>query len=131
MIWALLALLGIPIWFIVVVLGTSISQRRQVINSNGIFSYKLRTEKGWSRGKSFARWVSDVMIRHKGIALIRTEANQVIGVEMVSPVGDPIKGLEDDPIELAFTLVAADPIRIAVAAVDVETATGPFVKAHQ
>ena len=41
------------------------------------FSYKLKKGDGWQRKKGYARWVSDVLIFHVGIALIRSDAVQV------------------------------------------------------
>jgi len=70
MIWALLALLGIPIWFIAVVLLAAFRNRNHVRANPDIFEFEHRKGDGWQRGKSHARWVSDVMILHSGIALM-------------------------------------------------------------
>ena len=71
MIWALLALLGIPIWFIAVVLLAAFRNRNHARANPDIFEFKRRKGDGWQRGKSYARWVSDAMIVHSGIALMK------------------------------------------------------------
>lgn len=124
MIWALLALLGIPIWLIIGALLATLMQRRRVLAAEGVFYYRVRTDKGWSRTKGVARWVSDVLIRYKGIALLRTDANQVTEIEVTGPIDGPVRGLGDDAVELRLVLADRGPIRIAVAGEALSAAQG-------
>jgi len=97
MIWATLALLGIPIWLIAVVLVAAFRNRNAVRSNPDEFDYKLKKDDGWQRKKGYARWVSDVLIFHAGIALIRSDAIQVEAVEALDTVELPSKGLGDKP----------------------------------
>jgi hypothetical protein len=97
MIWATLALLGIPIWLIAVVLIAAFRNRNAVRSNPDEFDYKVRKDDGWQRKKGYARWVSDVLIFHAGIALIRSDAVQVEAVEVLDTVELPSKGLGDTP----------------------------------
>jgi hypothetical protein len=80
MIWALLALLGVPIWLIVGMLTTAVWSRRRFRRAPGVFRCKLRTASGdvpgvadhWPRAFVYGRWVHDVLLVQKGIALVRT-----------------------------------------------------------
>ncbi|MCL1693957.1 MAG: hypothetical protein M3096_09750, partial [Actinomycetia bacterium] len=72
-----LALLGIPIWLIALILIAAFKNRNTVRSNPGVFEFKSKKGDGWNRGKGYARWVSDVLIVHSGIALIRTAAAQV------------------------------------------------------
>ena len=129
MIWALLALLGIPLWFIALILIAAVAQRRSIQRTDGVFRYKVRGDKGWSRGKSVANWVSDVLIGHKGIALLRSEAQQVTAVELIGPPEHPAKGLGDEVVELSFTFAGGERVDVAVAEASLATAMGPFAVA--
>lgn len=129
MIWALLALLGIPLWFIAVALLTVIRNRRQVRSSPDVFAYVAGTDTGWSRRPGYARWVSDVLLVHRGPALIRTEARQVTaGVATGRPKDQPRK-LGGSATALEFTFADRSTLRIAVDDPMVPTALGPFAGA--
>lgn len=125
MIWALLALLGIPIWFIAVVLIAAFRNRKTVRSNPDVFEYKLKKNDGWKRGKGYARWVSDVLIFHAGIALIRSDAVQVVTVETRNKIDLPSKGLGDNPTALTITYATGKTATIAVSAQSLDNARGP------
>ena len=126
MIWALLALIGIPVWFVLLVLVMVLYQRRVVLKRSDTFRYCARTDTGWARRKGAARWVSDVLVRHRGIALVRTLIDPVATVEVGTIAGDPPKGLGDDPLEIQLTLTGQEsPLRLAVSAESRDRACGP------
>lgn len=82
MIWALLALLGIPIWLIVgLLIGVGMS-RRAFKQQPGVFELVVRAENAekWARSTSYGRVVNDVLIINRGAALLRTEINAVEAV---------------------------------------------------
>lgn len=56
MIWATLALLGIPIWFIAVVLIAAFKNRNAVRSNPNEFACRLKKGDGWRRKKGCARW---------------------------------------------------------------------------
>jgi hypothetical protein len=87
MIWALLALLGVPLWLIVGVLAAGLWSRRRFKRQPGVFRLKFREsdEARWSRRFSYGRIVHDVLVVNAGLALIRTG---VFGISSVSEVRD-------------------------------------------
>jgi hypothetical protein len=125
MIWATLALLGIPIWFIAVILIAAFRNRKAVRSNPDEFDYKLRKDDGWQRKKGYARWVSDVLIFHAGIALIRSDAVQVEAVEVLDTIQLPSKGLGENPTGLLITYTDGETATIAVSEQNLDTASGP------
>jgi len=125
MIWAILALLGIPIWFIAVILIAAFRNRNTVRSNPNEFEYKLKKGDGWRRKKGYARWVSDVLIFHAGIALIRSEAIHVDDVEILNTMQLPPKGLGDNPTGLLVKYVDGETATIAVSEQNVDAALGP------
>ena len=113
MIWALLALLGIPLWFIAAVLIGVFRNRKVVRGSPEVFKFFERTDKGWSRRAGYARWVSDVVIFHKGLGLIRSDAIQVLDVAIHDQVDDPPKKLGESAVEVVLTLADSDSRRVS------------------
>jgi hypothetical protein len=124
-IWATLALLGIPIWFIALILIAAFKNRKNVRSNPDIFEFKTKKGDGWARGKSYARWVSDVLIVHTGIALIRTAAAQVKAINAVGPVEPSPKGLGDHATELTLTYSGDTEFSFAVSDDDLTAALGP------
>ena len=123
MIWALLAFLGIPLWFLAVILIAVFRNRRKVLARPDIFRYVEKTDDGWSRSAGVARWVSDVLIVHKGPALVGTDAEQVLSVEVRGDVDTPIKKLDADPVEMEWEFADSGSKRVAVSRSDLITAT--------
>lgn len=79
MIWALLALLGVPIWLIVGVLGGVWLTRRAFRQQPGVFEVAVRAADAekWPRGVADGRIVSDVLIINRGAALLRTDIRAI------------------------------------------------------
>lgn len=125
MIWATLALIGIPIWLIAIVLLAVFRNRNKVRSNPDIFAYKLKTGDGWQRKKGYARWVSDVLIFHAGIALIRTNAFQIAATRVPTETAPPTKGLGEDPAVIEVTYEGGKIATIAVEAQKVDMAIGP------
>ena len=124
---ALLILLGIPVWFVAAILITAFAQRRKLTNSPGVFRYHAEKSGGWARRPSFGRWISDVLIQHKGFSLIRTDAVQVVGVTQTrSPISAP--GVGDDAVGLELRLNSDTTLRMAIAKDDLALAEGPFAR---
>jgi len=125
LIWALLALLGIPIWLIALILIAAFKNRNTVRSNPDVFEYKLKKGDGWARKKSYARWVSDVLIVHTGIALIRTAAAQVEAINVLGPIDSSPKGLGEHPTEVTMTYSGSDEFSFAVSADYLTVALGP------
>jgi len=127
-IWALLALLGIPIWFIAVVLIADFRNRNAVRSNPVVFEFKHKKGEGWQRGTSYARWVSDVLIVHSGIALIRSDAAQIDAVRVVGQLEPPPKGLGESPSEVLVEYSGGDSISFAVASENRDALLGPHAE---
>ena len=110
-------------------IGGSLARRR-FIRSPGVFALRLRERPSeddkWS-GKLHARWVHDVLLVNRGYARVLTDPHGV--ADMVrGPRGvdaDDAKGLEE-PTSLLLRLDDSSELELAVAAQDVELATGPY-----
>lgn len=82
MIWALLAILGVPIWLIVgILLGIWLS-RRAFKQQPGVFELVVRSsgDTKWPRGANSGRIVSDVLIINRGPALLRAQVGVIAAV---------------------------------------------------
>lgn len=89
MIWALLAILGIPIWLIVgLLIGIALS-RRAFKQQPGVFAISARAEHAekWPRSPSYGRIVSDVLVVNRGAALLRTDIHAIAAVSELD-IGD-------------------------------------------
>ena len=64
MLWALLALLGVPIWLILGVLGGAYWNRRRFKQVPGVFrlKYKEALSEKWPRQATYGRWIHDVLL---------------------------------------------------------------------
>jgi hypothetical protein len=105
MIWALLALLGVPIWLIVGILGGAIWNRRTFQRRPGVFKLAKREvgATGWKRKSVVhARSISNVLVTNGGLALVRTHVGAIQGVSELDL--DAVPHGFDDPVgrRLAF-----------------------------
>ena len=136
MIWALLAILGVPIWLVVGALGAALWSRHRFKNAPGTFRLKLRKESGtyegisdkWPRAVVYAEWVHDVLLVRKGLGLVPTMPIGVAAMEEAGQSADSgeVKGLGDDPVILRFRLDDESVIQMAVSSDALERAQGPF-----
>ena len=128
MVWALLALLGIPIWFIAIALFLILKGRRGVMSDPAFFRFNEWGGEKWKRSPSFGRWVSDVLVVHSGPALVSIDARQVAGVEVGQEVEPPLpRGLGDRPQWFMLDFTDGHDVKIAVSNESVEQTSGPFV----
>lgn len=83
MIWALLAILGVPIWLIVGFLIGIVMSRRKLTKQPDVFAIAVRAQgaEKWPRRPTYGRIVRDVLVLHRGAALLRTE---VLAIDDVS-----------------------------------------------
>lgn len=131
MIWATLAILGVPIWLIVGALIAGSASRRRFKQSPGVFPLRMRTvaseDDKWS-GKQHARWIHDVVLVNKGFAKVRTVPHGIKQMTGAPKVVDPasVKGLGDEPMSLVFVLDDESEVEIVVAASDLALAKGPY-----
>ncbi len=122
MIWALLAILGVPIWLIVGILIGILLTRRSFKQQPGVFAASVRNENGdkWPRQLTYGRLVRDVLVLNRGAALLRTEIHAVDAVDQLDIGGGPKKPTPavgrlvtlDDGSRLEFALAPADAKRL-------------------
>ena len=104
MIWALLAILGVPIWLVVGALTAAIFSRRRFKAQPGVFRLKQREpgRERWPRRTAYGRVVHDVLVVNAGIALVRTAVRGVQSIEEHSR-REPVAGIDQAAIfELTF-----------------------------
>ena len=97
MVWALLALIGVPVWLIVGVLGGALWSRRSFRRRDGVFKVatRLAGTTAWKRSLTgYARCVSNVLVINVGLALVRTRIHAVVRVKPVD-VGVAPRGFDD------------------------------------
>jgi len=114
-IWALLALLGVPIWLVVGALAAALLSRRRFRAQPGVFRLKERGpgQDKWPRRTAYGRVIHNVLVLNKGLALARTAFR---GVQSVTdrPQDGPIAPFDQAVVfELLFddgtdSLVAVD-----------------------
>ncbi len=95
MVWALLALVGVPIWLVVGALGAALWSRRSSSRQPGVFRATARPATGpsWPRHSVYVRVAHDVLVVTSRLAPTRTAVHGVrrASVEAVQP--DSIAGM--------------------------------------
>jgi hypothetical protein len=118
MIWALLAILGVPIWLVVGALSGALISRRRFRAQDDVFALSRREhgEDNWPRRLAYGRYVHDVLLTNSGLALVRTAVEPVAHMDRL-----PLDGAEGklvDPQAWTVTLENGQRFAIAVAAAD-------------
>lgn len=131
MIWALMILLGIPLWLVAGAAGGALLSRRNAKRKPGVFPVRLRpVEVGaggkWSR-KQYARWVQRVLLSNKGAFLNLTDAYPVAsGVRTNDPDSAKCKGLGERVVAVTITTDDGMSLEIATSAEFTELLFAPF-----
>ena len=81
MIWVLVAAVGVPLWILAGCLVGARWSRRRFKREPGAFAAKLRIASGevdglkqsWPHRAFVACWTHDVLVIHRGLALVRTD----------------------------------------------------------
>ncbi len=141
MVWALLAILGVPIWLVVGGLAASIWSRKQFRKTPGVFRAKVRLESGsfpglsekWPKVPSFALWIHDVLLLQRGLALIRTLPVPVASAEGSVQNAEPeaVKRLGENPLLFSYRLDNGAIIQMAAPGDERALACGPFQKSEE
>jgi len=127
MIWALLALLGVPIWLIIGALIVASVSRRRFQRSEGVFPLRIREASATKfQRKAHGRWVHDVLLVNKGLALVLTNPYGVRSLDLHAEVTEPIKGLGDDPLVFDIRIDDGIPVVVAIPAEQRDLGVGPF-----
>jgi hypothetical protein len=136
MVWIVLAALGVPVWLLVGVLVAGLWSRRAFKRSPGVFPAKVRVAAGhlaghgtsWARQTAYARWVHDVLLVHRGLALVRNTALPVTSAEgpLAPSAPGEITGLGPTPVMLSLILDNGTTVQLAGRAEDREALVGPY-----
>ena len=116
MIWALLAILGVPVWLVVGALTGALISRQRFRNQPEVFAMAFRENGsgGWPRRLSYGRYLHDVLLVNSGLALVRTSVHAVERAERL--VSDPTPRRLDRAIGWTLTLDDGGLIDVAVSA---------------
>lgn len=85
MVWAILFLLGIPLWFILVGIVLTVARNRKLRARRGNFPARVKRpgKDRWTRGNAI--WISDVFAFRGSPATWSEDLVQVVGVSMREP----------------------------------------------
>ena len=119
MIWALLAILGVPLWLVVGVLVSVAMSRRNFRRQDDVFAAAVRSNGAakWPRGLVYGRQVRDVLVVNRGAALLRTEFYVVDDVADIALKAAPSR--LPDAVGRLVTLDDGTRLEVAVSRQDV------------
>jgi hypothetical protein len=122
-IWALLALLGVPVWLVIGALAGALVSRRRFRSQPEVFPLLFRPHDAtaWPRRLSYGRYIRDVLLVNHGIALIRTSIHTVVQAEPLDIDEEPKKLA--DPVAWTLRLEGGEVVDIAVNASDAQHLT--------
>jgi hypothetical protein len=139
MVWILLAAFGVPVWFLVGVAVAGLRSRRAFARSPGVFPAKVRAVAGhvpgvktsWPWERTYARWVHDVLLVHRGLALARNTALPVASVDgsLVAAAPQDVPALGPSPVVLTLTLDGGAIVDLAGRSQDRDAVVGPYAGA--
>jgi hypothetical protein len=148
MVAVILAVLGVPIWLVAGMLLGALYSRRRYRRAPGVFRCKIRqlsrgtssdsgdldgdeSTPAWGRAPAYARWVHDVLLVSRGVALVRLAALPVAAVAAGPRTAHPpmVKGLGPAPVVVSLRLDDGSVIELAAAEDDDVTIWGPYADA--
>ena len=82
-------MLGVPIWLVVGALGSALFSRHRFKTRTGVIPLLFREagEDKWPRRPSYGRYVHNVLVVNRGLALVRTSVHVVEHVDRLD-LGD-------------------------------------------
>ena len=119
MIWAALAMLGVPIWLVVGALVAALFSRHHFKTLPGVIPLLFREagEDRWPRRLAYGRYVHNVLIVNHGLAQVRTSVHVVEHVDRLD-LGDTTTKHFDDPIAFVLRLDDGDEYELAIERAD-------------
>jgi hypothetical protein len=129
MIWAILALVGVPLWLCAVAISVLVLRNRKLRKRPGSIPVRIRVAgKGrWHPGHGF--WVHDVFAFRGSPAAWKESLVQVGRVAVQPASKEQQKGLHrlgDNPVVANFELVPKGALQLAAHAEDASLLFGPF-----
>jgi len=115
MLWAALALLGVPIWLVLGALAGATFNRHRFKSQPGVVPLLLRAadDDKWPRGLAYGRYVHNVLIVNHGLARIHTSVHVVEHVDRLDLGNTAFKHI-DDPIAFAVRLDDGSEYELAI-----------------
>jgi hypothetical protein len=131
MIWAILALLGVPLWLCAIAISVLVFRNRKLRKRAGSVPARIRVDgKGrWHPGHGL--WVHDVFAFRGSPAAWKEGLVQVSSVSFKTAGDEEKKGLHrlgDDVVVATFELVPKGSLELAARAEHVSLLLGPFAK---
>ena len=132
MIWAILAIIGVPLWLIAIALLMMFFRNRKLRKRPGNIPVRVLQpgEKRWKSGHGL--WVSDVFAWRGSPAAWNEDLFQVDGASLRIADQEEQKKLHrigDDPAVASFTLADGTSLEVATRQEDRSALTGPFLQA--
>ena len=135
-IWAILALIGVPLWLIAIALLMMFFRNRKLRKRPGNMPVRVLPagKKRWTSGHGI--WVSDVFAWRGSPAAWSEDLSEVSGVSLRSASPEERKKLHrigDDPVVASLALADGVTLQVAARPEHQSTLAGPFVnglKAH-
>ena len=129
MIWAILALLGVPLWLCTLGILTVVVQNRKLRKRHGDIPVRVHRpgKKRWSR--SHAIWVSDVFGWRGSPAAWREDLVQVTHATLRAADAEEQKKLHrlgEDPTVATLTLAGGETLKVASRSEQGTALLGPF-----
>ena len=129
MVWAILALLGVPLWLCALGIMALLYRNKSLRQRPGNIPVRvLRAGKTrWVRGH--AVWVSDVFAWRGSPAAWNEDLCHVIGAHVGALEAEELKKLHrlgDNPAVVTLTPDVGGPVRVAVASEHLEALMGPY-----
>jgi hypothetical protein len=128
MLAVILAVLGVPVWLVVGMLLAGAYSRRRYRQQPDVFACHLRVIDGaqrpfaatWGRRPSYGRWLHDVLLLSRGLALVRLlaipVATRVSGPEPLD--GPPLRGLGGSLVTITLRTDDGTTLQLAVSDAD-------------
>jgi hypothetical protein len=132
MIWALLVLLGVPLWLCAIALGTIVFRNRKLRSRPGNVPVRVQVpgKTRWSAGHGV--WVSDVFAWRGSPAAWREDVVQVSDASVRVPEAEVEKRLHrigDHPLVATFLLTDGGTLEVAGGGEHRDELLGPFAGA--
>ena len=129
MIWAILAILGVPLWIIAIGLLLVFFQNRKLRKRPGNIPVRVlrQGKKRWTSGHGI--WVSDVFAWRGSPAAWNEDLLQVSGVSIHSAdeqEREELKRIGDDPVVASFALDEGATLQVAARHEDQSILAGPY-----
>lgn len=129
MIWAVLVLLGVPLWLCALGILTLVLRSRRLRARHGNIPVRVRRpgHTRWTRGN--ALWVSDVFAWRGSPAAWAEDLVQVVGVHRrtaTPPEAKTLRRLAAEPVVVELAGSDGETLTVAASDIDLTVLLGPF-----